>query len=150
MRIGLDCACFHAAPGACVRDCVCVCVSWQWFKTRLSLMDIFICVFCWIWTSTNWATSWFLAFSLRKDVSYFLLLTQSCISRFDISPVCHWHILSWLPANDVFCSVNRRCDSTWPKSHLDQGRGFHTQLQYLHATVVPHMNLPANFPLGVW
>lgn len=72
MRTGLDCACFHAAPGACVRDCVCVCVSWQWFKTRLSLKDIFICVFCWIWTSTNWATFWllFLFERMSLTVSY--------------------------------------------------------------------------------
>lgn len=62
VRTGLDCACFHAAAGACVRGRVFVCVSWRWFKTHLGLIDMFRFVFFWSKWAT--ATSWFPPFPL--------------------------------------------------------------------------------------
>lgn len=78
----------------------------------------------------------------------------------NISLVCRGHILSWLPANDVFCLVNQGWDSTWLKSFLALGgfpcrRGqnearvstqtYCTVLQPFAGLILTH-----NFPLGDW
>lgn len=81
----------------------------------------------------------------------------------NISLVCQGQILSWLPANDVFCSVNQGCDSTWPKSVLTQGRflwgrqtGEESTLPgtlkdyYVNTKPFAGMNLTYNFPSADW